>query len=83
MMIEVQTPEARPVVFVGLRLRDGTMVLVPQPRQPRSCHTAAGVPKLAFSSRRDARRRADVDQHPYACSICGAFHLATRRLTRS
>lgn len=66
-------------IFEARPLPNGTHVLVPRIRLPRTCRRLDGVVKVAFDSRAEARRARPKHQHAYRCPNCRQFHLATDR----
>lgn len=54
------------VIFADRILPDGSHVLVPVVRRPRTCERADHVAKRAY-------------HHAYRCPNCGAFHLASKK----
>lgn len=70
------------LIFEDRILPNGTHVLIPKARLPRTCRRADGVPKVSYPSRhaaRDARTKHDVLYH---CPNCDRYHLATDRRHR-
>lgn len=70
------------VIFEDRILPDGSHVLIPRLRRPRTCRRADGVPKRSYGSRGEARAARTKHDVLYRCSNCGQYHLATDRRHR-
>ena len=50
--------------------------------RPRDCYRGDGTQKIAFGTRKEAKkiaRERGHDTHAYRCSYCGHYHLGHRR----
>lgn len=66
------------LLFEDRILPDGTHVLVPIVRRPRTCERADHVAKRTYTSRKAAKAARTKHHHLYRCPNCGEFHLASK-----
>jgi hypothetical protein len=70
------------VIFEDRVLPNGSHVLVPKTRLPRTCRRSDGVPKIVYHDRNAARRACTKHEVFYHCPNCRNYHLATDRRHR-
>ena len=66
------------LLFEDRILPNGSHVLVPIVRLPRTCERADRVAKRSYQSRKAAKQARTKHHHLYRCPNCGEFHLASK-----
>lgn len=78
-MLSEVTKGLQSIVFAAKVLPDGSQVLVPSVRRPRTCRRLDGIVKVAYEGRAAAKAARTKHDVVYRCPNCKRYHLATKK----